>query len=281
MNGTENDRDAPATPRGSVALVGAGPGDPELWTRRAVRLLREADLVLYDALVDHDALSGLTSARLVCVGKRAGQAGVEQDAIHDLMIRAAQDGQRVVRFQGGDPFLLGRGGEEALALAEAGVPFEVVPGVTSAVAAPELAGIPVTHRGTSSAVLVVSGHTTEALDSTLDAIRPHTATVVVLMGLARRRTRGRPVVPDRLVARDPGGHRLRGVHTGRLDVDRPVARFGRRAASRRSGGRAGGRRRSGVAGSGGGSQRGPAGTQGGRGDVWPQLTMPGLSGEPI
>ena len=189
MNGTESDRDvhAPAAPRGSVALVGAGPGDPELWTRRAVRLLREADLVLYDALVDHDALSGLTSARLVCVGKRAGQAGIEQDAIHDLMIRAAQDGQRVVRFQGGDPFLLGRGGEEALALAEAGVPFEVVPGVTSAVAAPELAGIPVTHRGTSSAVLVVSGHTTEALDSTLDAIRPHTATVVVLMGLARRR----------------------------------------------------------------------------------------------
>ena len=189
MNGSESDRDvhAAATASGSVALVGAGPGDPGLWTRRAVRLLSQADLVLYDALVDEDALRRLTSAQLVFVGKRAGQPCSKQDAIHGLMIRAAQEGKRVVRFQGGDPFLLGRGGEEALALAEAGVPFEVVPGVTSAVAAPALAGIPVTHRGTSSALLVVSGHATEALGSTLEAVRPHAATIVVLMGLAKRR----------------------------------------------------------------------------------------------
>lgn len=191
MSGTKDGRGGDARPAmasGRVALVGAGPGDPELWTRRAVRLLQEADLVLYDALVDEQALRGLTSAQLTFVGKRAGQRCSKQDTIHDLMIRAALEGKRVVRFQGGDPFLLGRGGEEALALAEAGVPFEVVPGVTSAVAAPGLAGIPVTHRGTSSAVLVVSGHTTDALDSTLGTVRPNAVTVVVLMGLARRGT---------------------------------------------------------------------------------------------
>ena len=189
MSGTEDSgggTERLATASGSVALVGAGPGDPDLWTRRAVRLLQQADLVLYDALVDEDALRRTTSAQLVFVGKRAGQPCAKQDAIHAQMIRAARDGRRVVRFQGGDPFLLGRGGEETLVLAEAGVPFEVVPGVTSAVAAPGLAGIPVTHRGTSSAVLVVSGHTTDALDSTLGAVRPRAATIVVLMGLARR-----------------------------------------------------------------------------------------------
>lgn len=190
MSGIEHQRDGgdrrPRMAAGTVALVGAGPGDPDLWTLRAVQLLQEADLVLYDALVDEAALRRLTSARLLFVGKRAGQPCSRQDTIHGLMIGAAREGKRVVRFQGGDPFLLGRGGEEALALAAAGVPFEMVPGVTSAVAAPALAGIPVTHRGTSSAVLVVSGHATDALDSTLGAVRPHAATVVVLMGLGRR-----------------------------------------------------------------------------------------------
>jgi uroporphyrin-III C-methyltransferase len=181
--------------QGHVALVGAGPGDPELWTVRAARLVGEADLVLYDALTDVDALRGLTSAQLFFVGKRAGRASVDQETINRLMIRAAKRGRRVVRLKGGDPFVFGRGGEEMLALAEAGVSFEVVPGVTTAVAAPGLAGIPVTHRGVSSAFVVVAGHTPESLDGGLAAVRPNAVTVVVLMALT-----GRAAVAERLLA---------------------------------------------------------------------------------
>ena len=183
-----------ATP-GHVALVGAGPGDPDLWTVRGARLIGEADLVLYDALTDVDALRGLTSAQLFFVGKRAGRASVDQETINRLMIRAAKRGRRVVRLKGGDPFVFGRGGEEMLALAEAGVSFEVVPGVTTAVAAPGLAGIPVTHRGVASAFVVVAGHTAESLDGGLAAVRPNAVTVVVMMALA-----GRAAVSERLRA---------------------------------------------------------------------------------
>ena len=122
--------------KGRVSLVGAGPGDPELWTVRAVDRLRHADLVLYDALVDAEALRRTTTAPCFCVGKRAGRASVRQETINRLMIRAARRGQHVVRLKGGDPFVFGRGGEEALALAHAGIDCEVVPGVTTAVAAP-------------------------------------------------------------------------------------------------------------------------------------------------
>jgi uroporphyrin-III C-methyltransferase len=131
---------------GFVSLVGAGPGDPGLLTRTALHRLKRADLVLYDALVGDDIVSLARRARRFSVGKRAGRASVRQETIHALMIRAARRGLRVVRLKGGDPFVFGRGGEEALALRAAGVPFEVIPGVSSAVAAPALAGIPVTHR---------------------------------------------------------------------------------------------------------------------------------------
>jgi uroporphyrin-III C-methyltransferase/precorrin-2 dehydrogenase/sirohydrochlorin ferrochelatase len=174
------------TPAGHVSLVGAGPGDPELWTVRALRRVEAADLVLYDALVDAGALRRLTNARCFCVGKRAGRASVRQETIHRLMIRAAREGKRVVRLKGGDPFVFGRGAEEALALAEAGIPCEVVPGVTTAVAAPELAGIPVTHRGVASGFLVIAGHAGESFDAALDAVRPNSVTLVVMMGLAVR-----------------------------------------------------------------------------------------------
>ena len=149
---------------GRVSLVGAGPGDPELWTVRALQRVEEADLVLYDALVDAEALRRLTDAQCFCVGKRAGRASVKQETINRLMIRAARQGKRVVRLKGGDPFVFGRGAEEALALAHAGISCEVVPGVTTAVAAPELAGIPVTHRGVASGFLVLAGHAGDALD---------------------------------------------------------------------------------------------------------------------
>ena len=171
---------------GFVSLVGAGPGDPELWTVRALRRVQDADLVLYDALVDAGALQQLTKAQCFCVGKRAGRASVQQGTIHRLMIRAARAGKRVVRLKGGDPFVFGRGAEEAIALTEAGIAYEVVPGVTTAVAAAELAGIPVTHRGVSTGFLVVAGHTGEALQRAIGGVRPDSVTLVVMMGVVAR-----------------------------------------------------------------------------------------------
>ena len=199
--------------KGHVSLVGAGPGDPGLLTRKAIARLRSADLVLYDALIDDRVLRYARRAQKFFVGKRCGRHasacgpreesesssaaarasgggaprthGLSQEAIHGLMIRAARRGRRVVRLKGGDPFVFGRGGEEALALQRAGVPYDVVPGVSSAIAAPASAGIPVTHRGVSSAFLVVSGHDETAFASAIDQVRPNRMTVVILMGLTR------------------------------------------------------------------------------------------------
>ena len=172
---------------GFVSLVGAGPGDPELLTLKAARRLAEADLVLYDALVSLDAVELASRAQRFFVGKRAHRPSLEQEEIHRLMIRAARRGRRVVRLKGGDPFVFGRGGEEALALAAAGVPFEVVPGISSAVAAAGLAGIPVTHHGAAAAFVVVSGHAESAYRPVLEGVPAKGATVVVLMGLRTRK----------------------------------------------------------------------------------------------
>jgi len=171
--------------RGHVSLVGAGPGDPGLLTRTAVARLRAADLVLYDALVDERILAYARRAQRFYVGKRAGKHVMTQTAIHALLVRAARRGKRVVRLKGGDPFVFGRGGEEALALQHAGVSYDIVPGVTSAIAAPASAGIPVTHRGISSALLVVSGHEEDAFHAAIGALQPNGVTLVVLMGLGR------------------------------------------------------------------------------------------------
>jgi len=172
--------------RGFVSLIGAGPGDPELLTRLAARRLAEADLVLYDALVSDAALSLAANAQRIFVGRRRGSATIGQEAIIRTLVRSARRGRRVVRLKGGDPFVFGRGGEEALALAGAGVPFEVVPGISSALAAPALASIPVTHRGLSSAVLVATGHDPDRFASLVDGVAPGTVTLVVLMGTANR-----------------------------------------------------------------------------------------------
>lgn len=169
-----------------VSLVGAGPGDPGLLTRRAHERLAAADLVLYDALVPLALLEFAPRARRFFVGKRAGRPAIAQDAINRLMIRAARRGQRVVRLKAGDPFVFGRGGEEALALDRAGVPVEIVPGITAAVGAPALARIPVTHRGLSAAFVTVSGHARAAWAPVLEPLPPNALTVVVLMGLAAR-----------------------------------------------------------------------------------------------
>ncbi len=167
-------------------LVGAGPGDPELLTRRAARVLGQADIILYDALVDPEVLTLAPQARRFPVGKRAGLPSAEQEMIQRLMIRQARRGRKVVRLKCGDPFVLGRGGEEALALADADIPFEVVPGLSSALAAPALAGIPLTHRGMASGFMVVSGHAESAFRAALSSIAPGAVTLVVLMGLGRR-----------------------------------------------------------------------------------------------
>jgi uroporphyrin-III C-methyltransferase/precorrin-2 dehydrogenase/sirohydrochlorin ferrochelatase len=171
---------------GFVSLVGAGPGDPDLLTLRAVDRLRGADLVLYDALVDRAALRHAPHARWAYVGKRAGRHSISQQTIERVMIRRALRGERVVRLKSGDPLVFGRGGEEALALARAGVACEIVPGVSSAVAAAALSGIPVTHRGLASAFVVVSGHAEEAYGPVLRSLSPGAATLVILMGIATR-----------------------------------------------------------------------------------------------
>lgn len=171
---------------GFVTLVGGGPGDPGLLTQRGVERLRDADLVLYDALVSPAVLAIAEHAQRVSVGKRHGRHSVSQDTINRLLVRGARRGRRVVRLKAGDPFVFGRGGEEALALAAAGIPFEIVPGVSSAVAAPALAGIPVTHRGLASSFVVLSGHADSAWAPVVDSLPPRSATLVVLMGVATR-----------------------------------------------------------------------------------------------
>ena len=172
---------------GMVSLVGAGPGDPGLLTRAALARLRRADLILFDALVSPAVLRLARRARRFPVGKRAGRPSMRQETIHALMIRAARRGDRVVRLKGGDPFVFGRGAEEALALRAANVPFEVVPGVSSAIAAPALASIPVTHRGLATAFTVIAGHAAASYTPVLDAIRPGATTLVFLMSLGQQR----------------------------------------------------------------------------------------------
>ncbi len=143
---------------GWVALVGAGPGDPELLTIKGRRYLETADVVVYDRLVDRRLLGHAPrDAELVDVGKRPGEPRDRQSAINALLVERALSGKRVVRLKGGDPFIFGRGGEEVAALAEANIPFEVVPGITSAIGAPAYAGIPLTHRGVSSLLTIVTG----------------------------------------------------------------------------------------------------------------------------
>lgn len=172
----------------TVYLVGAGPGDPDLLTRRAAALLAAADVVIVDRLVDPRLLEEVRpDAVVINVGKhpRDGGPSVSQEEINELLITHGRSAECVVRLKGGDPFVFGRGGEEVIALRAAGVDVVVVPGISSAFAVPALAGIPVTHRGLSTAVTVVSGH--DVSDTTLfEDIGRTSATVVVLMGVDNR-----------------------------------------------------------------------------------------------
>lgn len=180
----------------TVYLVGAGPGDPGLLTVRAAELLQAAEVVVHDRLADPRVLAGAApSARLIDVGKRPG-GPVRQEEINAVLIEEGASGAVVVRLKGGDPFVFGRGGEEAEALAGAGVPFEVVPGISSAVAVPAYAGVPVTHRGRSTSFTVVTGHSRHAVDSETnwEALAEAGGTIVVLMGVAHRQEIARRLV---------------------------------------------------------------------------------------
>jgi uroporphyrin-III C-methyltransferase len=210
---------------GSVALVGAGPGDPRLITVHGLALLRAADVVVYDRLVDRRLLDEAPGARHIFAGKAHGEHTLEQEAINALLVMHARCGRRVVRLKGGDPFVFGRGGEEAEALARAGVSFEVVPGVSAAVAVPARAGIPLTHRGVAASFAVVTGH--EACDKTAGidwaAVATATDTLVVLMGLRelpriveRLRAAGRSAATPVAVISEGTTARERTV-VGRLD----------------------------------------------------------------
>ena len=180
----ESDIKQPRT--GKVYLVGAGPGHPELLTLKAARLLQEADVIVYDRLIQEEVLAlGKPSAERIYMGKPVGKHDSRQDEIHQTLVSKAREGKKVVRLKGGDPFVFGRGGEEAEYLADHGVPFEVIPGVSSALAAPLSAGIAVTHRDMASAVSIVTGHECSRPNSTLDwSALSRMETLVFLMGVS-------------------------------------------------------------------------------------------------
>ena len=172
-----------ARPMGEVVLAGAGPGDPGLVTMATRAVLADADVVLHDALVDPEVLRLCgAQARIVDVGKRAGRpSSITQTEINEAMITAASAGNLVVRLKGGDPFLFGRGGEEVDALQRTGVPVRVIPGVSAALAAPALAGIPLTHRGMAGSVAIVTGHRADDAEANFEHLALSADTLVVLM----------------------------------------------------------------------------------------------------
>jgi len=219
---------------GVVHLVGAGPGDPGLLTARALELIATADTILYDRLIPVTALDGARAdAKLIYVGKEGRGPQMPQDEIDRLLVEHGRAGKRVVRLKGGDPFVFGRGGEEALVLRAAGIPFEVVPGVTSGVAAPAYAGIPVTHRERASAVALVTGHEDpDKPESAIDwpALAAFPGTLVFYMGVKQL-----PRIASQLIAGGRAGEQPaavieRGTLPGQRTVVATLATIAERAA---------------------------------------------------
>jgi uroporphyrinogen III methyltransferase / synthase len=172
--------------QGKVYLIGSGPGDPGLITVKGRKILDRADCIIYDFLAPGSLLGNNTDAELICVGKSGKSHTMEQDEINRLLVRKAREGKLVARLKGGDPFIFGRGGEEALALAAEGVSFEIVPGVSSAYGVPAYAGIPVTHRGMTTSVSFITGHedpTKDQSDLDWEKISTAAGTLVFLMGV--------------------------------------------------------------------------------------------------
>jgi len=220
---------------GKVYIVGAGPGDPELITIKATRLIRSADVILYDRLVSEETISlAKEGCELIYVGKHPGESSITQERINEMLVEKAQEGGSIVRLKGGDPFLFGRGGEEAQVLSREGISYEVVPGITSAISVPAYAGIPVTQRHIASSVAFITGH--EASTKTKgtvewERIAQSVDTLVVMMGI-----RNLGNIAERLIkgGRDPktpvaiiekGTTKLQKTITGTLETIEVKARI--------------------------------------------------------
>lgn len=169
----------------TVYLVGAGPGDPDLLTLKAVEVLKKADVVIYDRLANEKILDHAKNAKFIYVGKKAGEHYKSQEEINQILIDEAKNNDLVVRLKGGDPFVFGRGGEEMLALLEEGIYVEIVPGVTSAVGVPTTAGLPVTHRGVATSLTIVTGHEDPTKDEKQVKWDFKADTIIILMGIGR------------------------------------------------------------------------------------------------
>jgi uroporphyrinogen III methyltransferase / synthase len=208
---------------GVVYLVGAGPGDPGLMTTRSLELIASADVIVHDRLIPAGALAGARpDAELIYAGKRPGEAEIPQDEIEALIAERARAGRSVVRLKGGDPFVFGRGGEEAESLAAAGIPFEVVPGVTAGVAAPAYAGIPATHREDASAVAFVTGHEDPSKeDSALDwdSLGAFPGTLVIYMGVKRMGEIVERLIASGREAGEPAAAIERGTMPGQRTIE--------------------------------------------------------------
>lgn len=215
---------------GLVYLIGAGPGDPELLTLKAARAIGTADVVLVDDLVGRGVLDhARPDARIVEVGKRGGCRSTPQEFIERLMVRYARAGKVVARVKGGDPFVFGRGGEEAATLLAAGVRVEVVPGITSGIAVPALAGIPVTHRGLARGVTLVTAHTREGGTPDWSALAATGTTLVIYMGMGRIAEVCDALVAGGLAPSTPGAVLQSGATSKARELFAPLGTLARRA----------------------------------------------------
>jgi len=203
---------------GKVFLIGAGPGDAELITLKAVKALQSADVILLDDLVNRELLQHAPQARVIEVGKRGGCKSTPQHFINRMMMALAEQGQTVVRLKGGDPFMFGRGGEEMLALRSAGICVDVIPGISSGMAAPASIGIPVTHREYAHGVTFITGHTQEGSSPDWKALAQSGTTLVIYMGMKHLAT----IVSDLVSAGISADMPVAAIQHGTLPQQRQV-----------------------------------------------------------
>jgi uroporphyrin-III C-methyltransferase len=206
--------------KGKVYLVGAGPGDPELLTRKAERVIRSADVILFDALVGTGVYELFPpNVILIDVGKRADNHTYKQEEINHMLVEQASRHDTVVRLKGGDPYVFGRGGEEAEVLAQEGIEFEVIPGISSAIAVPAYAGIPVTHRDLASSLTIITGHEDPTKGKSalnFEALARMQGTIVILMGVGQLRENARALVSNG----KPSGTPVAVIERGTTDKQR-------------------------------------------------------------